>query len=71
MSQKLHEVLRDRRIALGWSQWVLAQKMDKSQNTIWQWESGKVDPRAYSLQLWAATLGMKVQAVVDPDVTPV
>jgi transcriptional regulator with XRE-family HTH domain len=54
-----------RRIELGWSQMVLADKLEKSQNTIWQWEAGKVDPRLHSLNAWAAALGLRLEAVLD------
>lgn len=67
MAQKLHEILRNRRIALGWSQQRLADHLVKSQMAIWSWEAGRVDPRAASLQAWAGALGVKIVAEVDPD----
>lgn len=70
MAQRLHEILRDRRIALGWSQQTLANHMLKSQMAIWSWEHGKVDPRAGSLDQWANALGMKITAEVDPNWEP-
>lgn len=69
MSKKIHEILRDRRIELGISQWALAKMIDKSQSGVWQWEAGKVDPRAYSLELWAGALGVKIKTEVDPNWT--
>jgi len=58
--------LRNRRLALGYSQHVLAQKVGTSQSAISDWESGGVAGiQVNSLERWGAALGLQVQVVVE------
>lgn len=60
-------MLRDRRIELGISQTELANRMNKSQMHIWQWESGKVSPRLDSLTMWSRELNCHVEIVANKE----
>lgn len=56
IKREIGERIRDRREALGLSQWQLAQQLEMRQDEISRWEIGRVRPSGRNLRLLANAL---------------
>lgn len=61
------DVLRKRRVELGWSQETLAEKLCWHQQRISGFEHGNKPIHPRLLTQWAAALGMEITALLIPD----
>ena len=57
MGAELGDVMRKKRIKLGWDQRTVADKVGVSQSCIDFWEKGRSVPRFDRAVLWAEVLG--------------
>lgn len=57
---KLNQVLKDRGISKKW----LAEKLDRSQNTITNWCTGKTTPSVADLQKIAELLNVEISELI-------
>lgn len=58
----LLDLLRSRRMELGWTQRDVAERLGTSQVSVCRWESGAADPQLATAVRWAAVLGLNLTA---------
>ncbi|GER06070.1 transcriptional regulator [Iodidimonas muriae] len=58
--------LKDLRAAKGWSQAILAEKLDVSRQTVIAIEKGKYDPSLPLAFKIAGTFGLRIEDIFEP-----
>jgi transcriptional regulator with XRE-family HTH domain len=54
-------LLRQRRVALGWSQVILSRRLGYDKCTLVRWESGERSPNLRRLTDWCEALGVEMR----------
>jgi transcriptional regulator with XRE-family HTH domain len=67
MGNRFPERLKETRQAHGLTQELLAEKVGIGKNQVWQYETGKVEPRMSTLIWLAETLGVSIDWLVGKE----